>query len=347
MPFNIDNLALYLVDALRDSNPPKLPKFGQNQSAPDTTQQQPVTNQAPMSVPALPQSLERMTNQGGGGIGQTLGNMGKSFLGTMGEALPPALANYALFGNTPMGQMMTRASLMNQLEEKKRVRKVKKQNMTADFTSYIWKIQKDWKDKGVDVDVMTAFFSEQPTGYPELDKQLQPGREAIMPLFKDGLLDSGDMLQSMKSFAEYNKLLEGEKTKYQAVSGSEGQMVDPEHPEKGVINIPGFQPKSDLMSSDELAQYRVKAGITADEKAKRRAPPKPPKPLAKKRVMMTSSDGTMEVEGIFDPNTERTTPVQVYDAKTKTWKPKPWRKKKVKGSGSPKNAQEFMEIYGK
>lgn len=308
-----------LADALKEIIQTALPQpqntgFGPQLANQQALQQPPLVNQAPAQpAPAalpIPQSLGQPANQGGGGFMNTLANMGKSALNTATETLPVALTNYALFGNTPMGQAMTRDSLVAQLEEKREARKVKKQNMTADFASWIWSTQKSWKDKGYDVDIPTAFFSEQPTGNQELDQYLQTSRETLMPLFKDGTMDSGDVLEAIKKNAEYDKILEGEKVKYQHVPGSEGQVIDPEHPELGAITIPGFKPapdKSKLLSPEEYKQAVGLAGEKAKAKAKYRKPDKPDK-LSLQRDWIYSPDGTMKFPAVFNPKTGETKP---------------------------------------
>lgn len=206
---------------------------------------------APASMPALP-NLGQMANQGGG-LGSTLANMGKSFLNTTAQALPPALAYGALFGDTPAARQMTYASVVNQLEQKREAAERRRIDKVAGISTFLYSMQQYGKNYNVKPeDIEMALMTGTKTGVTEIDNQIGQAYEALQPMIQSNEINSADILEGMKKRAEYVKLMEGEKTKYQHVPGSEGQFFDPENIEGGAITIPGFKPEFKNLTEEQL-----------------------------------------------------------------------------------------------
>ena len=320
MPFDPNLIReLYLIDALKNSSPSKVP-----QSKPDSAQPVPEQPQAPSMAPSMPQNLGQATNQGGG-FAQTLGNMGKSFLNTAAEAIPPALANRVLFGNTQFANQMTYASMVDQLEEKKAATERKRIDKVSGISTFLYSMQNYGKQFNVKPeDIEMALMTGSKTGVTDIDNQIGQAHESLKPMIESGEINAGDILEGMKKRAEYVKLLEGDIMS----PAKEAQEIRIAVAKQKPSKIDKYSPEG-MVAEKELIAAREK------EEAKNRRPEKPDRPLAKQRVMMTSPDGTMEVDAIFNPDTGITSPI----------KGKPWRKKESKKSGSPKNAEEFLSKF--
>ena len=288
------------------------------------TTPQPVANQTPMSAPALPTTLGQAAGQGGG-IGQTLANMGKSFLGTAAETIPTAIFNAALFGDNPQSRAMTYSSMVDQLRQKRKKAEERKLDKRAALATYISAMHKYGFEKYNlnPEDVSNAIIGDYQTGIPEFDSQTKQQQQTIKALLESGDLDAIDLDEAnMKAF-EYEKMVRGDVLSEKAF----GQQVDLAKAKQKPTQEPAI-----MQSYRNDVENFGFTGSFADWKKSQQKPDKPEKPDKPVGHWVQKEDGTYvyqttedkPIKGrLPDTATEKIIPVNVgkvnYQMTQKQW----------------------------
>jgi hypothetical protein len=265
MPITLEEI-LKSFPELRGGQPTQGPLVNQGQSfSPPAAQpavQQPTPQPTPM--PSMPASLGQ-SNQGGGGLKSTLGNMAKSFLGTAANTLPTALANAAIFGDNPQSRQMTYSSMLHQLEEKKEAEERKRQDKIADISSAYVAFRKSAKDRGLDDETIgSAFLGGTQTGNQEVDAWTGQ----LLELMKANKIGASDAWAVIDNAKKYEELLKpGKLTDYELYE------KDPEKYKefKGAGKTP---PKIDKYSTEGMEAEKDLIATRKKEEAKYRRPEK-------------------------------------------------------------------------